>query len=94
MTAHASPSGPPAGPVRWMMGVGAPAPAAAACTALDELDTLGDALDGYHLYHATRAELLRALGHLNQARGADERALELTANPAEQALLQQRISWG
>jgi RNA polymerase sigma factor (sigma-70 family) len=62
--------------------------------ALDELDTLGDALDGYHLYHATRAELLRALGHPNQARGADERALELTANPAEQALLQQRISWG
>jgi RNA polymerase sigma-70 factor (ECF subfamily) len=62
--------------------------------ALDELATLGDALDGYHLYHATRAELLRPLGHPNQARGADERALELTANPAEQALLQQRISWG
>jgi RNA polymerase sigma factor (sigma-70 family) len=61
--------------------------------ALDELDTLGGALDGYHLFHATRAELLRALGHPNQARGADERALELTANPAEQALLQQRISW-
>jgi RNA polymerase sigma-70 factor (ECF subfamily) len=62
--------------------------------ALDELDTLGGGLDGYHLFHATRAELLRALGHPNQARGADERALELTANPAEQALLQQRISWG
>jgi RNA polymerase sigma factor (sigma-70 family) len=61
--------------------------------ALDELDTLGGALDGYHLYHATRAELLRALGHPNQARGADQRALQLTANPAEQALLQQRISW-
>jgi predicted RNA polymerase sigma factor len=62
--------------------------------ALDELDTLGGALDGYHLFHATRAELLRALGHPNQARSADERALALTANPAEQALLQQRISWG
>jgi RNA polymerase sigma factor (sigma-70 family) len=61
--------------------------------ALDELDTLGDALDGYHLYHATRAELLRALGHSHQARTADQRALQLTANPAEQALLQQRISW-
>jgi RNA polymerase sigma factor (sigma-70 family) len=61
--------------------------------ALDELETLGDALDGYHLYHATRAELLRALGHPYQARAADQRALELTANPAEQALLQQRISW-
>ena len=61
--------------------------------ALDELDTLGDALDGYHLFHAARAELLRALGQPDQARSADERALELTANPAEQALLQQRISW-
>jgi RNA polymerase sigma factor (sigma-70 family) len=61
--------------------------------ALDELDTLGDTLDGYHLFHATRAELLRALGQPQQARSADERALELTANPAEQALLQQRISW-
>jgi RNA polymerase sigma factor (sigma-70 family) len=62
--------------------------------ALGELDTLGDALDGYHLFHAARAELLRALGQPDQARSADERALELTANPAEQALLQQRISWG
>jgi RNA polymerase sigma-70 factor (ECF subfamily) len=61
--------------------------------ALDELDSLGDSLDGYHLFHATRAELLRALGQPDQARGSDERALELTANPAEQALLQQRISW-
>jgi len=61
--------------------------------ALDELDTLADALDRYHLYHATRAELLRALGHPHQARAADERALALTANPAEQALLQHRISW-
>jgi RNA polymerase sigma-70 factor (ECF subfamily) len=61
--------------------------------ALDELDTVADTLDRYHLYHATRAELLRALGHPYQARAADERALELTANPAEQALLQRRIHW-
>jgi RNA polymerase sigma-70 factor (ECF subfamily) len=52
-----------------------------------------DALDHYHLLHATRAELLRALGHPYQARTADERALELTANPAERALLHQRITW-
>ncbi|GAA4722528.1 ATP-binding cassette domain-containing protein [Phytohabitans rumicis] len=50
-------------------------------------------LDGYHLYHATRAELLRELGHPDQARAADRRALELTANPAEQAVLQQRLTW-
>jgi hypothetical protein len=35
-------------------------------------------LDRYHLYHAT---------------GADPLALELTANPAEQAVLQQRLTW-
>jgi RNA polymerase sigma-70 factor (ECF subfamily) len=61
--------------------------------ALAELDTLTEPLDSYHLFHATRAELLRALGHPYQARQADERALQLTTNPAEQALLQERISW-
>ncbi len=66
---------------------------AGAEAALDELDSLADTLDHYHLYHATRAELLRALGHPYQARTADERALELTANPGEQALLRQRIDW-
>ena len=61
--------------------------------ALAELEHLADRLDDYHLYHATRAELLRALGHPYQARLADERALDLTANPAEQALLRRRIDW-
>ena len=53
-----------------------------------ELDTLADVLDRYHLYHATRADLLRELGRPDEARAADRRALELTANPAEQAVLQ------
>jgi RNA polymerase sigma factor (sigma-70 family) len=61
--------------------------------AMAELDALAGALDRYHLYHATRAELLRELGHPGQARAADRLALELTANPAEQAVLQQRIAW-
>jgi RNA polymerase sigma factor (sigma-70 family) len=61
--------------------------------ALAELDTIAGELDRYHLYHATRAELLRALGHPDQARIADQRALTLTSNPAERALLQQRINW-
>jgi RNA polymerase sigma-70 factor (ECF subfamily) len=61
--------------------------------AMTELDTLTGALDRYHLYHATRAELLRELGHPDQARTADRLALELTTNPAEQAVLQQRITW-
>jgi RNA polymerase sigma factor (sigma-70 family) len=61
--------------------------------ALGEVDTLAAALDRYHLYHATRADLLRALGRADEARAADRRALELTANPAEQALLRRRIDW-
>jgi RNA polymerase sigma-70 factor (ECF subfamily) len=61
--------------------------------AMVDLDALAGALDRYHLYHATRAELLRELGHPDQARAADRLALELTANPAEQAVLQQRIAW-
>jgi RNA polymerase sigma factor (sigma-70 family) len=61
--------------------------------AMTELDTLAGALDRYHLYHATRAELLRGLGRPDQARAADHLALKLTANPAEQAVLQQRITW-
>ena len=58
-----------------------------------ELDDLADILGKYHLYHASRAELLRELGHPDQARVADRRALKLTTNPAEQAVLQQRLAW-
>jgi len=61
--------------------------------AMAELDELAGPLDGHHLFHATRAELLRALGQHDRARDADRRALELTANPAERALLRRRITW-
>jgi RNA polymerase sigma-70 factor (ECF subfamily) len=61
--------------------------------ALDEVETLAATLDRYHLFHATRAELLRATGHPYQARLADQRALELTTNTAEQAVLLERLSW-
>jgi RNA polymerase sigma-70 factor (ECF subfamily) len=61
--------------------------------ALEELDRLREALDGYHLYHATRAELLRAAGRPGPARAADERALALAANPAEIDLLRHRLRW-
>jgi len=56
-----------------------------------ELFPLAEELDRYHLYHATRAELLRALGRTDDARAADLRALELTENPAERALLVARL---
>jgi RNA polymerase sigma-70 factor (ECF subfamily) len=61
--------------------------------AMSELDALSGALDRYHLFHATRAEFLRELDQPEQARAADRRALELTANPAEQAMLRRRLSW-
>ena len=66
--------------------VSGPAPA------LREVDALADDLDGYHLFHATRAELLRQLDRADEAREADRRALALTENPAERALLERRIA--
>jgi RNA polymerase sigma-70 factor (ECF subfamily) len=65
---------------------------AGAEAALRELDPLADDLDAYHLYHATRAELLRDLGRADEARAADRRALTLTENPAERALLERRLA--
>jgi RNA polymerase sigma factor (sigma-70 family) len=59
--------------------------------ALAEVEALRDALDRYHLLHATRAELLRALGRGDEARAADARALTLTENPAERELLARRL---
>jgi RNA polymerase sigma-70 factor (ECF subfamily) len=60
--------------------------------ALADVERLAEALDSYYLLHATRAELLRELGRESEARAALTRALDLTANPAERALLQKRLS--
>ncbi|MGP4028863.1 RNA polymerase sigma factor [Actinomadura sp. 3N407] len=62
--------------------------------AMAELDALAGDLDGHHLYHAVRAELLRDLGRPDEARESDERALRLTTNRAQQALLEERLTWG
>jgi RNA polymerase sigma-70 factor (ECF subfamily) len=59
--------------------------------ALREAEPLCDVLSGYHLFHAARAELLRALGRTAEASAADRRALELAGNPAERALLASRL---
>jgi RNA polymerase sigma-70 factor (ECF subfamily) len=58
---------------------------------LAAIEPLGDRLDGYHLFHAARGELLRRLGRDAEAREADRRALALTDNPAEQRLLRERL---
>lgn len=59
---------------------------------LTELESVADRLTDYHLWHATRAQLLEQLGQPNAARAANLRALELTDNPAEQDLLRGRIA--
>jgi RNA polymerase sigma factor (sigma-70 family) len=59
--------------------------------ALGEIEPLAGRLAGYHLFHAARAELLRRLGREDEARQANEAALALTENPAEQRLLRERI---
>jgi RNA polymerase sigma-70 factor (ECF subfamily) len=59
--------------------------------ALAEIEPLAARLDGYHLFHAARGELLRRLDRDEEARRADRRALELTENPAERRLLEERL---
>jgi RNA polymerase sigma-70 factor (ECF subfamily) len=59
--------------------------------ALDEIEALAPTLDGCHLFHAIRGELLVELGRREQARAAELRALALTGNRAERSLLEQRL---
>ena len=49
-------------------------------------------LEDYHLFHSTRADLLRRLGERDAARISYERALELTASPAERSFLERRLA--
>jgi RNA polymerase sigma-70 factor (ECF subfamily) len=49
-------------------------------------------LDRYHYLHATRAELLRRLGRVDDARTAYTRALELVHSEAERRFLEQRLA--
>lgn len=47
-------------------------------------------LDGYHAFHATRADLLRRLGRREEARREYDRAIELAGNTGEVAYLTRR----
>ena len=49
---------------------------------MDDLD-----LEGYHPFHATRADLLRRLGRHGEAAAAYERAAELAPTEAEREFL-------
>ncbi len=50
----------------------------------------GLALDGYHLFHAIRADLLRRLGRRAEAALAYDAAIGLAENAAERAFLERR----
>ncbi|ROT99723.1 RNA polymerase sigma factor [Marinobacter sp. R17] len=62
----------------------------AGLTLIDEL-LAGKALDAYHLAHAARADLLRRLGRIEEARTAYQRALVLAGQEPERRFLQHRI---
>lgn len=58
--------------------------------ALAIVDELG-ALEGYHLFHAARADLLRRLDRRDEAASAYRQALELTSNDAERGYFERRL---
>jgi RNA polymerase sigma-70 factor (ECF subfamily) len=55
---------------------------------MDELE----GLEGYHLLHAARADLLRRLDRRDEAAASYRRALELTANEPETRYLERRLA--
>jgi len=59
--------------------------------ALPLLDALAEPLASYHLWHATRADLLRRSNRKAEARAAYVTAASLTRNDAERRFLERRI---
>jgi RNA polymerase sigma-70 factor (ECF subfamily) len=57
---------------------------------IDRLAADGD-LDGYHLLHAARADLLRRAGELPEAAKSYTRALALVTNDSERRFLERRL---
>ncbi len=56
------------------------------------VEALGDELDGYHLFHAARADLLRRQDRRADAADAYRRALALVTNATERAYLERRLA--
>lgn len=59
--------------------------------ALALIDSLASELDGYHLYHAARADFLRRAGAHVAAAASYRRALELATNESERRFLERRV---
>lgn len=58
--------------------------------ALAAVERLDEKLSGYHAYHATRAELLRRLGRVEESWAAYDEAIESAGNTGEIAYLTRR----
>jgi RNA polymerase sigma-70 factor (ECF subfamily) len=58
---------------------------------IDELDKDGQ-LDNYHLFHATRADMLRRAGSFKDAAAAYTKALSLATNESERRFLERRLN--
>jgi RNA polymerase sigma-70 factor (ECF subfamily) len=63
-----------------------------AAAGLTLVDGLEEALDGYHLYHAARADLLKRLGRRQEAARAYQAALRGAENAAERRFLERRLA--
>ncbi len=59
--------------------------------ALELIDALAADLDGYHLLHAARADLLRRLGSAVEAAKSYEQALAMVTNDSERRFLERRL---
>jgi RNA polymerase sigma-70 factor (ECF subfamily) len=63
----------------------------AAGLAMADAVAAGGELEGYHLLHSARADLLRRTGRLAEALVSYERALALASNPSERRFLERRV---
>ena len=59
--------------------------------ALELVERLAGELNAYHLYHASRADLLRRAGDATGAAASYRRALELVSNETERRYLERRL---
>jgi RNA polymerase sigma-70 factor (ECF subfamily) len=59
---------------------------------LERMDGLSAELADYPYFHAARADLLRRLGRVEEARAAYKRALALTANASERRFIERQLA--
>jgi RNA polymerase sigma-70 factor (ECF subfamily) len=77
--------------LNWAVAVAMASEPARGLEMLDELDATGD-LKKYHLFHATRADLLRRAENWQASAEAYRQALKLAQNSVERAFLNRRLT--